>query len=81
MGHWGECKEYYFIFSNIFEVFFFFFIIKLIVSSFSFLSLRWSSKFPQQNIDQSEIGIGDKKLSVELCIEEDGFIIFGSRKE
>ena len=26
----------------------------------------WSIKFPQQNIDQSETGISDKKLSVEL---------------
>ena len=51
------------------------------VSSFSFLSLCWSSKFPQENIDQSETGIGDKKLSVELCIEKDGFTIFGFRKE
>ena len=61
--------------------FFFFFIIKLMVSSFSFLSLCWSSKFSQQNIDQSETGIGDKKLSVKLCIEKDGFTIFGFRKE
>ena len=28
----------------------------------------WSIKFPQQNITQSEIGIDDKKLSVELHV-------------
>ena len=26
----------------------------------------WSIKFPQQNINQSETGIGDKELPVEL---------------
>ena len=29
---------------------------------------RQSIKFPEQNIKQSEIGIGDKQLSVELYI-------------
>ena len=33
--------------------------------SFSFLFLM-KYKFPQQNINQSERGIGEKKLSVEL---------------
>ena len=33
----------------------------------SFLLLFWwSIEFPQQNINQSETGIGDKKLSEEL---------------
>ena len=36
--------------------------------SFSF-RFWWSIKFPQQNINQSETEIGDKKLSVQLYAE------------
>ena len=41
---------------------------KLCFYQFHFL-FWWSNKFSQQNINQSETGIGDKKLSVELCVK------------
>ena len=42
-----------------------FFIKKLVSLPFSFL-FWWSIEFPQQNICQSETGIGDTKLPLEL---------------
>ena len=35
---------------------------------FIILFFWWSIEFPQQNIDQSETAIGDKKLSVGLYV-------------
>ena len=36
--------------------------------AFHQLFFWWSSKFPQQNVKQSETRIGDQQLSVELCM-------------
>ena len=52
-----------FLVSYIFSVSFKFGVFVLYHFHFSFW---WSIKFPQQNNNQSETGIGDKKLSVEL---------------
>ena len=49
----------------IFGIFLLFFIKKMCLYHFHFF-FRWSTKFPHQNIDQSETGFGNTKLSVEL---------------
>ena len=48
----------------------FLFFIKKSVFVFFIYFFGWSIKFPQQNINQSEIGTGDKKLSEELYVSE-----------
>ena len=58
MGQWGEFRV-----KNVKKMF-----KKIMFCYFHFFFL-WSIKFPQQNINQSEIGIGDKKLLVELLAE------------
>ena len=56
-------KEYYFVFTYNFLTFFLFcFSSKVFFFDFYFF-FRQSIKFPQQNINQSETGIGDMKLS------------------
>ena len=49
--------------------YFFVFFLFFCFYHFNFL-FWWSIEFPQQNISQSETGIGDRKLSVELCVIE-----------
>ena len=61
---WVLSKEYYFVFTYNFLTFFFCFSSKIF---FDFYSFFWQSiKFPQQNINQSETGIGDMKLSLAM---------------
>ena len=38
------------------------------ISFYPFVFFCWSNEFAQQNIDQSETGIGNKKLSEELYV-------------
>ena len=64
---WFQSKECYFIFVYTCWHFFLFSIKKFMFLSFS-LFFWWSIKFPQQNINQWETGIGDKKLLVELYL-------------
>ena len=61
-------KNTTFVYTHFFGIFLLLFIKKNYVLSFSVLFL-WTIKLPQQNINQSEIGIGDEKLSVELYAE------------
>ena len=49
------------------DIFLLFFIKKFVFLPISFF-FWWSIKFRQQNINQSEARIGDKKLSVELYV-------------
>ena len=44
-----------------------FFIKKIVFLSFSFIFLI-SIEFPEQNINKSETGMGDKELSVEVYV-------------
>ena len=60
-------KDCYFIFPFAFLVFFLLFIKIFVFYYFHFFSW-WSIKFPQQNINQLETIIFDKKLSVELYV-------------
>ena len=39
---------------------------KICFFHFLFFFFRWSIKFPQQKVNQSEIGKGDKKVSMEI---------------
>ena len=72
-SHWGEIriKEYYYKFTYTFLAFScYFFHQKICI--FIILIFFWQSiKFPQHNINQSETGIGDKILSVELFVNHD----------
>ena len=52
---------------------FVFLFIYLFIYSFIYL---WNINFPQENIDELETGIGDRKLSVELCGELILFLAF-----
>ena len=58
-----QCKECCYVFTFTLLAFFVVYHQKKLWSSFSFLFLM---RYPQQHTNQSEIGIGDKKLSVEL---------------
>ena len=53
---------------------FIFLLIYLFIHSFIYWFIYlWNINFPQENIDELETGIGDRKLSVELC---GGLILF-----
>ena len=71
-GQWGEFRVMntilclHILFWYVFFLFFVLFFIKKICFYHFHFSFWWSTKFPQQNINQSETGIGEKKLSVEL---------------
>ena len=66
--HSKEC--YFYIYIHFLGIFLLSFIRKFVFSLFSFLFFFfwWSLEFPQQNINQSETRIGDKKLPVELFV-------------
>ena len=78
MSHHGSMgryqgKECYFMFTNTFLsnffLFFFFFFEKMFVFLIIFIYFFWwSINSLQQNLNQSEIGIGDKKLRVVLHV-------------
>ena len=78
--HRRPVRQCYFLFTYTFLAFFVVFhqkiylFIYLFIHSFiySFIYL-WNINFPQENIDELETGIGDRKLSVELC---GGLILF-----
>ena len=65
-----QSKECYFMFTYILLAYVFVFHQKICVFVFFIYFFGWSIKFPQQNINQSEIGTGDKKLSEELYVSE-----------
>ena len=68
LHQWGKFIKMWFIdLLHFFGTFLLFFVIKFVSLSFSFLFSR-SVKFPQQNINQSELWIGDFQLSVEMCV-------------
>ena len=62
-----QSKQCSSLFTDTFFGIFLFLFIKKLVYHFTFFFLA-SIKFPQQNINQSETGIGDMKLSVELYV-------------
>ena len=74
--HRRPVRQCYFLFTYTFLAFFVVFhqkicvFIYLFIYSFIYL---WNINFPQENIDELETGIGDRKLSVELC---GGLILF-----
>ena len=59
-------KKCYFMFAYTFETVFCCFSSKNLCFYHFHFFFWWSIKFPQQNINQSETGTDDKKLSVEL---------------
>ena len=74
--HRRPVRQCYFLFTYTFLAFFVVFhqkicvFIYLFIYSFIYL---WNINFPQENFDELETGIGDRKLSVELC---GGLILF-----
>ena len=60
-----QSKECYYMFTDTFFLLLLIFIKKLCFYYFDFFFWR-SIKFLQQNINQSEAGIGDKKLTMEM---------------
>ena len=77
MGQWGKFRVKNATFVYIaFWFSFFFFVFCIFLSNFFFLSFPVlffvkEKKILQQNFNQSEIGIGNKKLSVELYAEQE----------
>ena len=61
-------KEYHFIFKYTFFTFFFVFHQKKLCFYRFHFFFWWNTKFLQQNINQPETGIGDKKLPAELYV-------------
>ena len=61
-----QSKNCYFMFNYTFSVFCFCFSSKKLCFYHFHLFFWWNIKVPQQNINQSETTIGDKKLSMEL---------------
>ena len=72
-----QSKECYFMFTYTFLTFYCFHL-KIVFLSFSFLFLT-KIEYPQIDFNQSETGIGDTKLPVELYVKHDGNIYFLSK--
>ena len=80
MSHHGsvgrvQSKECYIMFTYVLSAIFVFHKKFLCFCHFHLL-FRWSTKSPQQNINQSETENGDKKLSVKLCGNRQPIYIF-----
>ena len=64
----NQNKECHYVFINILFWHFLYCLSPQNLCFYHFRFFLWSIKFPQQNIGHSEIGINDKKLSVELYV-------------